>query len=99
MGVPLSDEDKMNLAELGFVSRHHIRDLSEAEHLELELEVGSRLLREAALANGWQPGEVQAVLIGMSGPIADDYVERICKRAGIPESALKVSVHKACDGW
>ena len=98
MGVPLSDEDKMNLSELGFVSRHHIQDLSEAEHLELELEVGSRLLREAALANGWQPGDVQAVLIGMSGPIADDYVEQICKRAGIPDSALKVSVHKACDG-
>ena len=98
MGSPLSDADKMNLSELGFVSRHHIKDLSDAEHLELELEVGSRLLREAALANGWEPSEVQAVLIGMSGPIADDYVEQICKRAGIPESALKVSVHKACDG-
>jgi 3-oxoacyl-[acyl-carrier-protein] synthase III len=98
MGAPLNDEDKMSLADLGFVSRHHIQDLSKAEHLELELEVGSRLLREAALANGWEPGDVEAVLIGMSGPIADDYVEQICKRAGIPESALKVSVHKACDG-
>jgi len=98
MGSPLSDAEKMNLSELGFVSRHHIQDLSDAEHLELELEVGSRLLREAALANGWQPSEVQAVLIGMSGPIADDYVEQICNRAGIYESALKVSVHKACDG-
>ena len=98
MGSPLNDSDKMNLAELGFVSRHHIKDLSDAEHLELELEVGSRLLREAALANGWEPSEVQAVLIGMSGPVSDDYVEQICKRAGIPESALKVSVHKACDG-
>ena len=98
MGSPLSDADKMNLSELGFVSRHHIKDLSDAEHLELELEVGSRLLREAALANGWDPTEVQAVLIGMSGPVSEDYVEQICKRAGIPESALKVSVHKACDG-
>jgi 3-oxoacyl-[acyl-carrier-protein] synthase III len=98
MGAPLNDEDKMSLADLGFVSRHHIQDLGKAEHLELELEVGSRLLHEAALANGWEPGDVEAVLIGMSGPIADDYVEQICKRAGIPESALKVSVHKACDG-
>jgi hypothetical protein len=98
MGSPLSDADKMNLSELGFVSRHHIKDLSDAEHLELELEVGSRLLGEAALANGWDPSEVQAVLIGMSGPVSDDYVEQICKRADIPESALKVSVHKACDG-
>lgn len=98
MGSPLRDEDKMDLSDLGFVSRHHIKDLTDAEHLELELEVGSRLLREAALANGWKPNEVEAVLIGMSGPVADDYVEQICKRADIPESALKVSVHKACDG-
>jgi 3-oxoacyl-[acyl-carrier-protein] synthase III len=98
MGAPLSEADTMNLSDLGFLSRHHIKDLSDAENLEVELEVGSRLLREAALANGWDPSEVQAVLIGMSGPISDDYVEQICKRAGIPESALKVSVHKACDG-
>ncbi len=98
MGNPLSDDDRMNLSELGFLSRHHIKDLSDEEHLALELEVGSRLLREAALANGWEPVDVQAVLIGMSGPVADDYVERICNMAGIPEDALKVSVHKACDG-
>jgi len=41
---------------------------------------------------------VQAVLIGMSGPIADDYLEQIAQRAGIPQNALKVSIHKACDG-
>jgi len=98
MGAPLNDSDKMNLADLGFVSRHHIQDLTDEEHRELEIEIGSRLLREAAFANGWQPSDVQAVLIGMSGPIVDDYVEQICRRAGIPDSALKVSVHKACDG-
>jgi 3-oxoacyl-[acyl-carrier-protein] synthase III len=98
MGKPLSDTDKMNLSELGFLSRHHIQDLTKAEHLEVELEVGSRLLREAALANQWTPGDVDAVLIGMSGPVSEDYVEQICKRAGISDSALKVSVHKACDG-
>jgi len=98
MGAPLNDDDKMNLADLGFVSRHHIQDLSDEEHRELEIEIGSRLLREAALANDWQPSDVQAVLIGMSGPISDDYVEQICQKAGIPGGALKVSVHKACDG-
>ena len=98
MGTPMSEADMMNLSELGFVSRHHILDLTDAEHLELELQVGSRLLREAALATGWDPSEVQAVLIGMSGPVANDYVQQICRRAGIPENALKVSVHKACDG-
>ena len=59
---------------------------------------GARLLREAAKANGWETSEVQAVLIGMSGPVSEDYVEQIARRAGVPESALKVSVHKACDG-
>jgi 3-oxoacyl-[acyl-carrier-protein] synthase III len=98
LGETLKDDEKMNLAELGFVNRHHIPYLTDEEHLELEVEVGSRLLREAALANGWQPAEIQAVLIGISGPVADDYIERISQRAGIPESALKVSVHKACDG-
>ena len=98
MGNPLSDVDKMNLSELGFLSRHHIHELTEAEHLELELEIGARLLREAAQANRWNPEDVDAVLIGMSGPISDDYVEQICERAGIPGGALKVSVPKACDG-
>lgn len=98
MGSPLQEADKMNLSELGFVSRHHIQDLTDEEHLELELEVGSRLLREAAIANGWNINDVEAVLIGMSGPVSEDYVEQICKRAGISDGALKVSVHKACDG-
>jgi len=98
IGKALDETDQMNLSELGFVNRHHVQGLSDAEHLELELEVGSRLLVAAARANNWEPNEVQAVLIGMSGPISEDYVEQICKLAGIPDSALKVSVHKACDG-
>lgn len=99
LGEPLAEADVMsNLDELGFVSRHHIPDLSEADHLELELEVGARVLKQAAQANGWEPAEVQGVLIGMSAPVADDYVAEISRRAGIPASALKVSIHKACDG-
>ncbi len=98
LGRPLREEDRMNLSELGFLRRHHVPRLSQEEHLEVEVEVGARLLREAAQACGWEPEEVEGVLIGMSGPVSDDYVERICQRAGIPEHALKVSVHKACDG-
>lgn len=98
LGEYLKDEDAMNLSDLGFLSRHHIPDLNDAEHLELEIQVGARILQEAALSNGWQPADVQAVLIGMSGPISDDYVSQICQRAGVPDNALKVSVHKACDG-
>ncbi|MBI5942854.1 MAG: hypothetical protein HY864_00675 [Chloroflexi bacterium] len=97
-GETLKDEDAMNLDELGFLSRHHIPDLNDADHLELELQVGSRMLQEAARANGWSPADVDAVLIGMSGPVSHDFVSLICERAGIPGKALKVSVHKACDG-
>jgi 3-oxoacyl-[acyl-carrier-protein] synthase III len=56
------------------------------------------MLQEAARANGWNPAEVDAVLIGMSGPASNDYVSLICDRAGISNKALKVSIHKACDG-
>lgn len=97
-GEPLLDEDVMNLSELGFNSRHHIQDLSPEDHLEVELQVGAKMLQEAAKANQWSTSDVDAVLIGMSGPVSDDYVSQICERAGIPGRALKVSVHKACDG-
>jgi 3-oxoacyl-[acyl-carrier-protein] synthase III len=98
LGEAMKDDEVLNLAELGFVSRHHLPDLSDADHLELELEVGARLLRAAARSSGWNPTEVEGVLIGMSGPVAEDYVAQIARRAGIPDGALKVSVHKACDG-
>ncbi len=98
LGEPLSGEDRMNLAELGFDHRQHVTFLSEQEHLDLEVEVGARFLREATRASGWEPSEVEGVLIGLTGPVVDDYVERIARKAGIPDRALKVSIHKACDG-
>lgn len=98
LGAPLSEEDAMELGSLGFVYRHHLPDLSDEEHIELELEVGKRFLEAAMNACGWQPQEIDGVLLGVSGPVGDHYVEQICKRAGIPDEALKVTVHKACDG-
>jgi len=98
LGNTLKAEDVLNLVELGFECRQHIPDLKEDEHLELEVEVGARLIRKAAHACGWDPAEIQGLLIGMSGPVCQDYVARIAERAGLPESAIKVSVHKACDG-
>ncbi|HBG75263.1 MAG: hypothetical protein A2X25_12565 [Chloroflexi bacterium GWB2_49_20] len=98
LGESMLEEEKMNLADLGFVSRHHIPDLTVSEHLKLELEVGTHLLKEAIQINGWKPSEIGGVLLGVSGPVSDDYVCQISRQAGIPESALKVSVHKACDG-
>ena len=97
MGVPLASDEKFNLAELGFLHRQFSPSLSKEENIELEVQAGARFLREAANASGWEPGEVQAVLIGNGGPVTEDYVERIAAKAGIPESALKVSIHKACD--
>jgi 3-oxoacyl-[acyl-carrier-protein] synthase III len=99
LGRPLSPNERLNLADLGFLSRHHLPlNLTGEEHRQLEIEIGSRFLREAIKACNWQPSEVDAVLIGMSAPISEDYLNQITKAAGIPESALKVAIHKACDG-
>jgi 3-oxoacyl-[acyl-carrier-protein] synthase III len=98
LGEPLTDDVRFNLAELGFLHRQHVPALSTEENLELEVQAGARFLRQAAYASGWKPSEVEAVLVGCSGPVIGDYVERISDEAGIPESALKVSIHKACDG-
>jgi 3-oxoacyl-[acyl-carrier-protein] synthase III len=98
LGQPIEEKDELNLAELGFNSRHHIAPLSDQQNVEVEVEVGARVLREAAQACGWNPPEVDGVLIGMSAPITEDYLDRITAAAGIREDALKVAVHKACDG-
>ncbi|MCX8062393.1 MAG: hypothetical protein N3D16_07415 [Anaerolineales bacterium] len=98
LGDKIANSEVGSLDELGFYSRHHLPDLSPQEHLELELDVGAKLLQKAAAANGWKPNEVEGVLIGMSSPVCEDYLERICQKAGIAQNALKVSVHKACDG-
>lgn len=98
LGQPLPEADKLNLAELGFRSRHHIAPLSDEQNLQVEVEVGARMLREAALACGWQPPEVEAVLVGITSPLTPDYLDRITDAAGIRKDALKVAVHKACDG-
>lgn len=99
LGRPLSASERLNLAELGFRNRHHLPlTLTREEHNHLEIEIGTRFLQEAIRACNWQPSEVEAVLIGMSAPISEDYLNRITRAAGIPESALKVAIHKACDG-
>jgi 3-oxoacyl-[acyl-carrier-protein] synthase III len=99
LGHPLQPNEKLNLSELGFRNRHHLPlNLTPEEHTQLEVEIGTKFLREAIKACNWQPSEVEAVLIGMSAPVSEDYLNQITKAAGIPESALKVAIHKACDG-
>lgn len=98
LGCELGAAERLNLAELGFIGRHHVPKLTDEEHIQLEVNVGARLLAAAAQASGWALSEIEAVLIGVSIPASDDYVERVAAEAGVPDSALKVSVHKACDG-
>lgn len=99
LGRPLSASERLNLSDLGFFNRHHIPlNLTREQHSQLEIEIGARFLSEAIKACNWQPSEVKAVLIGMSAPISEDYLNQITRAAGIPESALKVATHKACDG-
>ncbi len=99
LGHPLPPNEKLNLSELGFRSRHHIPlNLTPEEHSQLEIEVGAKFLSEAMKACGWNPSEVEGVLIGMSAPLSPDYLNQISKAAGIPDDALKVATHKACDG-
>jgi 3-oxoacyl-[acyl-carrier-protein] synthase III len=97
-GSPVGEGVILNLSELGFQSRHVVPDLSPEEHTELETQVGTRFLREAAAASGWDMQDVDAVIIGCTMPVTPDYVERIAHRAGVRADAVKVSVHKACDG-
>jgi 3-oxoacyl-[acyl-carrier-protein] synthase III len=99
LGHPLSPNEKLNLSELGFLNRHHVPlTLTGEEHAQLEIEIGTKFLSEAIRACNWQPSEVEAVLIGISAPVSDDYLNQITKAAGIPDRALKVVTHKACDG-
>jgi len=99
LGHPLLPTEKLNLAELGFRNRHHVPlNLTHEEHIKLEVEIGAKFLSGAIKACNWQPSEVDAVLIGMSAPLSEDYLNQITKSAGISDSALKVSIHKACDG-
>ncbi|MCS6992510.1 MAG: hypothetical protein NZP74_01635 [Anaerolineales bacterium] len=98
LGEPLQPDEIMNLGELGFHHRMHLPELTEEQHLAVEIEVGARLLQNAVAANGWSPEEVDGLLIGTSAPVCDDYLSQIARRAGLREDVLKVSVHKACDG-
>jgi 3-oxoacyl-[acyl-carrier-protein] synthase III len=97
LGHPL-ESGPLNVGDFGFFYRHHVPSLTRAQHEQLEIEVGARFLTEASHAAGWEPQEVDAVLIGCTTPVVPDYLERISDRAGIPSGSLKVSVHKACDG-
>ena len=98
LGEPLPEKLVIDPGPLGFYSRHILPEMSPEEHQEVELTAGAQFLRAAARANNWEVGEVEALLVGISGPVVLDHLEQIAERAGIPDSALKVTVHKACDG-
>jgi 3-oxoacyl-[acyl-carrier-protein] synthase III len=97
LGEPVGDDFKMNLAELGFTGRYHTPLMEPEEDIAVEEQAGARFLKRAIQACGWDPGEVEGVLIGLSAPLTNDFVDRIARLAGIPETAIKLTVHKACD--
>src|SRR5690349_22225157 len=75
LGHPIPANEQLNLSELGFRNRHHVPlNLTREEHTRLEIEIGTKFLSEAITACKWQPAEVEAVLIGMSAPVSDDYL-------------------------
>jgi 3-oxoacyl-[acyl-carrier-protein] synthase III len=98
MGKPLLPDERLNLAELGFVNRHHISIMDQKQNTQVEIEVGALFLREAIRECGWNPEEIEGLLIGMSAPISENYLEQIARSAGLPDKALKIAIHKACDG-
>ena len=56
LGHPLQPNEKLNLSELGFRNRHHVPlNLSRDEHIQVELQVGTRFLSEAMKACDWHP--------------------------------------------
>ena len=89
MGHPLGDNDQLELGDLGFDSRQHVPVMTQEENHQLELEVGARLIKEAAQGNGWEPSEVEGLLVGMSGPITNNYLSEIAQRAGFQTVRLK----------
>jgi 3-oxoacyl-[acyl-carrier-protein] synthase III len=88
----------LNVGDFGFYYRHHVPQLSPQEHLDVEIHAGARFVTEACHAAGWEPGEIDALLLGVTTPVCPDYLEQIAARAGVSERSLKVTVHKACDG-
>src|SRR5215212_2630610 len=76
LGHPIPVNEQLNLSELGFRNRHHVPlNLTRDEHTRLEIEVGTRFLREAIKACNWQPSEVDAVLVGMGAGVSEDYLK------------------------
>jgi hypothetical protein len=86
LGEPFSPDERMNLSEVGFDYRHHIAPLTNEQHIQVE-RIGA-VICAAAQANGWNPAEIQAVLIGVSEPTSEDYLERIAQKRASP-MALK----------
>ena len=98
LGEPLGATEKLNLSELGFDSRHHLSGLTDEEMVDLEINAGGAVLTGSRLC------ERLGAIRSPGGAARDhwtcdqDYTERVAKEAGIPDEALKVSIHKACDG-
>jgi hypothetical protein len=90
LGETMRDDEVLNLAELGFIGRHHLPDLSDATILV------SSQSRSAAARSRQQAEPSDGVLID-DGPAAADYVAQIA-RAGIPDGPRSASTAATIDG-
>jgi 3-oxoacyl-[acyl-carrier-protein] synthase III len=97
LGRSLEPSETLELDSKGFTSRHLTLHLSHKEAAEAELMVAERTIKGAIEANGWDPSQLDALVIGMTSPLFSDFTVEMAKRVGIPESAPKVSVDTACD--
>lgn len=98
LNYAFDSDETMNLEELGFLCRHQTPRMSSAEYREVEIEVGTRLVKGALEANCWEAEEVDGIFVGSSGPVSQDYLVEIANRSGLRDNALKIDIHKACDG-
>ena len=97
LGRNLEPSEILELDSKGFTSRHLTLHLPHEEAAQAELMVGERAIKGTIEANGWYPDEIDALVIGITSPLSSDFTVEMARRAGIPESALKISVHTACD--
>src|ERR1041385_1796809 len=67
LGHPIPANEKLNLSELGFRNRHHVPlNLTREEHTRLEVEIGTKFLKEAIQACNWQPADRKSTRLNSS---------------------------------
>lgn len=109
-GEPIDNKQLMELTKdpsqremiegTGITIRHHTLPPRSKEKdgsiiAEEQIEVGAKLTREALAVNGW--GKADLLIVAVSAPPCDDFVEQIAERAGLAD--VKATLYcLACNG-